>query len=99
MLLAALHNIILAMRRSWSQYSTGRDKDSLVGVGLKHADVHYPRFAAQIRANDLSMTTVLEVAAQAIINEAAFSDSLGTSGLVLPPPYLGFFDNAVTVAL
>jgi hypothetical protein len=99
MLLAALRNIILAMRRSWTEFSSGRDVAGLVAVGQQHANVHYPRFAAQIGANALSMTTVLEVAAAAIINEAAFSASLGTSGLVLSKPYLAFFDNTLAQAL
>ena len=99
MLLAALHDIIRAMRRSWSAFSSGRDVAGLVAVGHQHADVHHPAIAAQIRANAASMTTVLEVAAAAILNETTFTASIGTSGLVITAPYLGFFGSALTAPL
>ena len=45
------------------------------------------------------MTTVLEVAAAAILNETTFTASIGTSGLVITASYLGFFDSALTAPL
>jgi len=95
MLLTVLHDTIRAMRRSMTDFSAGRDTAKLVAVGLRHADVHHPTFSTQIRANDLSMSTILEVAATAILNGTTFSASIGTSGLVISAPYLGFFDAAV----
>lgn len=103
MLLSVIHAIILEMRRSWARWASSatRTTEMLLDVGLSRADVLYPTLAVSIRADAVSMRTMLEVAADAMINEQSFEASRKAiaAGLVLSAPILGFLEAALTVSL
>lgn len=103
MLMTMIHALILEMRRSWERWVTSatRTTNMLLDVGLARADVLYPTFAANIRADALSLRTILEVAARAMTNATTYEVSrlAIAPALILSPPILGFLEDALTVPL
>lgn len=100
MLLAAIHKIVLEMRRSLAEWPDGRTRAQLLTLGLSRADVLYPQYATAIRAGDAGAKDLIESAAEAIISGDDFatsSDRIG--GPALPAALAGFMDGALTVAL
>ncbi len=100
MLLAALYNTILVMRRNWADSNTsGRGYSALAAVGVGHIKRHHPTLAAAIDADTAASRSLIEVAATAIVDDVGFAAALGPFELYLSPPLLGFFENSLTVAL
>lgn len=100
MLLAAIHKIVLEMRRSLAEWPDGRTRAQLLALGLSRADVLYPQYATAIRAGTAGAKDLIESAAEAIISGDDFatsSDRIG--GPALPAALAGFMDGALTVAL
>lgn len=100
MLLAALYNTILVMRRNWADSNTaGREPSALAAFGVGHIKRHHPTLATAIDADSVASRSLLEVAASAIVGDVTFAAALGPFELTLSPPLLGFFENSLTVAL
>jgi hypothetical protein len=100
MLLAALYNTILVMRRNWADSNTsGRESSALAAVGVGHIKRHYPTLATAIDADTAASRSLLGVAAAAIVGDVDFASALVPFELTLSPPLLGFFENSLTVAL
>ncbi len=101
MLLAALQKIILEMRGSWARFSGTRTAAQVLDTGLSRADVLYPAIAVQIRADAVSMRTILAVASAAIHDGSTFEAARARDAprLVLSAPILGFFEAALVVSI
>ena len=100
MLLAAVHTIVLEMRRSLAAWPDGRTRAQLLALGLSRADVLYPQYAVAIRAGTGGAKALIESAAEAMLAEEDFATASGRiGGPTLPAALAGFMDGALTVAL
>lgn len=100
-MLVILRELIHAMRRSRTAFSSGRNQAGLLDVGLRRADVHFARYATNIRDDDAGCRTILDVAAKAIVEQTTFAAAWGTMAppYTLSRPIIGLLENTLTEAL